>query len=128
MTQDDRRPGETAKQHLLRTLRKKKTQPQPTPEEQLPSNPLTPWWSKPGHNRPGREIPSPHPQCISIETTGWHPDMTGQPAIVMHGHKPRPAAIRKPCAFTRHIAVKMGDSHRVLYLEPKDIFVLEPER
>lgn len=130
MTQDDRRPGETAKQYLLRTRREKRNQTQPTPstpERKPPSDPLTPWRDKPGHNQPGDEITPPHPQCISIETTGWHPDMTGHPAIVMHEHVPRPAVVWKPCAFTRYIGVRTRGTNRLIYLEPKDVFVLEPE-
>ena len=130
MTQHDRKPGETAREYLMRTRRTKKnhTNKQSPAHERNPhDDPLTPWRDKPGNNQPGDEITPPHPQCVSIETTGWHPDMTGYPAIVMHEHAPRPAVVWKPCAFTWYIGVRTGDTNRLIYLEPKDVFVLEPE-
>lgn len=115
----------------MRTRRQKQNQPKPTPstpERNPHDDPLTPWWDKPGHNHPGYEITPPHDHCVSLETTGWHPDMTGHPATVMHGHLPRAAVIRKPCAFTRHIAVKLADTRRTVYLEPVDIFIHETDQ
>ena len=103
---------------------KKETTPTNTTQP-TPTNPLTPWWDKPGHNQPGEEIPPPHDHCVSLSTTGWHPDMTGHPATITHGHKPRLATIRLPCPFTPHIGVQTMDTHRHLYLAPEHIFIHE---
>lgn len=129
MPQPDRKPGETAREYLMRTRREKKNhtnkQPPTTHERNPHSDPLTPWWDKPGHNQPGEEITPPHDHCVSLSTTGWHPDMTGHPATITHGHKPRLATIRLPCPFTPHIGVQTMDTHRHLYLAPEHIFIHE---
>lgn len=130
MPQGNRSPKETTGKRYIRAYRAQRAETESTPStpERRPSNdPLTPWWDKPGNNQPGDEITPPHPQCVSIETTGWHPDMTGHPAIVMHEHVPRPAVVWKPCAFTRYIGVRTGDTNRLIYLEPRDVFIFEPE-